>query len=305
MKRIVTRILPSGEYKSVHPFHVCIKGAETAVHCREDEDYDVYVKYIALCARRKNVLVVIYAVVSNHSHVAVLASKQVDADAFAQELKKMYSQWFQTKYHEPKILHRVESQAILLDNDWYVRNALAYIPRNALDNQCAVQDYPWSGFRAMFRRSQPPEGRKVAILTKREIGRLMHTRDSLKDVAWQLDEFDRLIPDSFCDTAYLEQAFNDAPAYWLKTIGSVNTAEMEEKLVDGPRRMVSDSDFHKIVADTVQRWFSHDLAALPRDKKMRIIPYLWRSRKTSIRQLARVMGMSREEIGKILGIQVK
>ena len=157
----------------------------------------------------------------------------------------------------------------------------------------------------MFRRSQPPEGRKVAILTKREIGRLMHTRDSLKDVAWQLDEFDRLIPDSFCDTAYLEQAFNDAPAYWLKTIGSVNTAEMEEKLVDGPRRMVSDSDFHKIVTDTVQRWFSHDLAALPRDKKMRIIPYLWRTRKTSIRQLARVMGMSREEIGKILGIQVK
>jgi hypothetical protein len=86
MRRIVTRILPSGEFKSVQPFHVCIKGAETAVHCRDEEDYDVYVKYIALCARRKNVIVIIYAVVSNHCHVAVLAAKQADADAFAQEL---------------------------------------------------------------------------------------------------------------------------------------------------------------------------------------------------------------------------
>ena len=120
MKRFVTRVLPSGETKTVYPFHVCIKGAETAVHCRDDEDYDVYVKYIALCARRKNVLVIIYAVVSNHCHVAVLAARQTDADAFAQELKKMYSQWFRAKYHESKILHRVDAQAILLDNDWYL-----------------------------------------------------------------------------------------------------------------------------------------------------------------------------------------
>ena len=40
MKRFVTRVLPSGETKTVYPFHVCIKGAETAVHCRDDEDYD-------------------------------------------------------------------------------------------------------------------------------------------------------------------------------------------------------------------------------------------------------------------------
>lgn len=305
MKRFVTRALPSGETRTVFPFHVCIKGAETAVHCRDDEDYDVYVKYIALCARRKNVIVIIYGVVSNHSHIAVLAARQGDADAFAQELKKMYSQWFRAKYHESKILHRADAQAILLDNDWYVRNALAYIPRNALDNQCPVQDYPWSGFQAMFRGGAKPEGRRVASLTKREAGSIMHTRDCLKDVPWLLDEKDRLLPDSFCDTAYLEQAFNDDPAFWLKTIGTVNPAEMEEKLVDGPRRMLPDSEFHKVVTDTVRRWFSQELSSLPKEKKVRIIPYLWRTRKTTVNQLARVMGMSREEISEALGIQVK
>lgn len=305
MRRIVTRILPSGEFKSVQPFHVCIKGAETAVHCRDEEDYDVYVKYIALCAHRKNVIVIIYAVVSNHCHVALLAAKQADADAFAQELKRMYSLWFRAKYHEAKILHRVEAQAIWLDNEWYIRNALAYIPRNALDNGCSVQDYPWSGFRAMFRIGPGPEGVRVAALTKREMSCLMHTRESLKNVHWQLDGQNHLIPDSFCDTAYLEQAFNEDPAYWLKTIGGVNPAEMEEKLVDGPRRMLPDSEFLKLVSDTVQRWFSQELATLPREKKLRIVPYLWRTRKTTVSQLARVMGMGRDEIEKILGIQMK
>jgi hypothetical protein len=133
----------------------------------------------------------------------------------------------------------------------------------------------------------------------------MHTRDCLKDVPWLLDEKDRLLPDSFCDTAYLEQAFNDDPAFWLKTIGTVNPAEMEEKLVDGPRRMLPDSEFHKVVTDTVRRWFSQELSSLPKEKKVRIIPYLWRTRKTTVNQLARVMGMSREEISEALGIQVK
>ena len=132
----------------------------------------------------------------------------------------------------------------------------------------------------------------------------MHTRESLKDVTWLLDEKNRLIPDSFCDTAYLEQAFNEDAAFWLKTIGAVNSAEMEEKLVDGPRQMLPDSEFLKIVADTVQRWFSHDLSSLPKEKKMRIIPYLWRSRKTTVKQLARVMNMTREDVARILGIQL-
>ena len=124
-------------------------------------------------------------------------------------------------------------------------------------------------------------------------------------VHWQLDGQNHLIPDSFCDTAYLEQAFNEDPAYWLKTIGGVNPAEMEEKLVDGPRRMLPDSEFLKVVSDTVQRWFSQELATLPREKKLRIVPYLWRTRKTTVSQLARVMGMGRDEIEKILGIQMK
>ena len=303
MKRIVLRTLPSGESKYVQPFHICIKGLETAILCRDEEDYDVFVKYIAVCARRKNVIVIIYAVVSNHCHVAVLAASQADADAFALEIKKVYSQWFRTKYNEPKVLHGVDAQAICLDNEWYIRNALAYIPRNALDNNCPVHEYPWSGFRAMFLQGNRPSGERVAALTKREISQILHTRDKLNDVCWLLDDQHRLIPFSFCDTAYLEQAFHHDPAFWLKTIGAVNPAEMEEKLIEGPRRMLPDSEFIKYATDTVQRWYSQSLSSLPIEKKLRILPYIWRTRKTTVNQMARVFGLDREIIKKALNVR--
>ena len=150
MKRIVTRKLPSGAVKSVQPFHISMKGLEKAILCRDNEDYGVMVKYIAICANRKDVIVIIYGVVSNHCHIAVLASDYQDAVNFAEELKRNYAQWFQTKYLEKRILRDTDVQAILLDSDWYVRNALAYIPRNAIDNGGTVDGYKWTGFRAMF-----------------------------------------------------------------------------------------------------------------------------------------------------------
>lgn len=297
MRRIVARVLPSGEQKNVQPFHVSMEGLEQAVLCRDDEDYDVMVKYIAICARRRNVIVIIYAVVSNHSHVSVLAVKQQDADSFARELKRVYSQWFSAKYKERNILLGVDVKAITLDNDWHVRNALAYIPRNAMDNGQAVQDYPWSGFRAMFSQEKTyPGSLRVAALTKRGKDALMHTRDNLSDVPWLLDREHHLVPASFCDAEYLEQAFNHDQAFFLKTVGGVNVAEMKEKLVEGPRRMLPDSEMFQVVADLSRQWFSADIAELPREKKFRLLSYVQRTRKTTVNQLARIFGLERETV---------
>lgn len=296
MDRIVIRKLPSGETKSVQPFHVSMKGV-TNVLCRDNEDYSVMVKYTAVCAHRKNVIVIIYTVVANHCHVGVLASTYEEAYAFAEELKKNYAQWFQTKYLEKRVLKGVSVQALSLDSDWYVRNALAYIPRNSLDNGCPVDKYQWSGYRAMFRNSsQRISGIPVDKLTRREQDRILHTREPLKDVPWLIDGDGDLMPETFCDIAYLEQAFDHDQTFFLKTIGTVNTAEMQEKLVDAPRRRLPDSEFYKVVEDTAQRWFKTSLSLLPLEKKKRLLPYLWRSRKTTVNQLARVLGMDRDEI---------
>jgi len=297
MQRIVIRKLPSGELKSVQPYHVSMKGHQTAVLCRDSEDYGVMVKYIAICSRRKNVIVIIYGVVSNHAHVAVLAASYQSACEFADELKRVYAQWIQIKYREKHILKGVDVQAIPLEYDQYVRNACAYIPRNALDNGQRVEEYKWSGYRAMFRdKNKPFNGLPVCKMTRREQDRAMHSREPLKDVAWLLDADGDILPETFCDVEYLEQAFNHDHAFWLKTIGSINTAELMERLEESPRRMLSDSELYKVVSDMSIQWLKTNLSDLPIEKKKRLLLYIWRSRKTTVNQLARVLGMDRAEI---------
>ncbi|MBP5572005.1 MAG: transposase [Bacteroidales bacterium] len=298
MRRIVTRALPDGRVCIVHPFHICIKGLDTAVLCRDDEDYDAMVKVICLSAWRRNVIIIIYAVASNHCHVAVLAKAQSDAKACAIEIKKMYSMWFSRKYSERKVLRHIEVKALWIDTDWYVRNVLAYIPRNAIDNGCNVNDYRWSGYGAMFRRTNNNKmgSKRVSLLTARDVKRIMHTGDKLDRVPWLIDDDGCLIPESFCDHTYLEQAFNNDQSFFLKTIGSLNVAEMRYNLEERPYIMVPDTDLYKSADELACLWFKKSLSELSIEQKNRLIPYIDHTRKTTAKQLGRVFGLPVEKI---------
>ena len=302
MQRVVNHELPDGTIRQVHPFHISMEGLETAVLCRDEADYDAMVKILCVASRRKNVVIIIYAVVSNHGHVAVLAERRQDAEAYGQEVKRMYAMWLRRKYGESAVLRGTDVKAILLDSDWYVRNALAYIPRNALDNGCNVSEYRWTGYRAMFRKGRRPEpGRPVAGLTKRDRERIMHTGDDLTGVSWCLDGRDELIPDSFCDYRYLEQAFEHDPAFFLKTLGGQNAAEMHDKLIENPRRMRTDSEYFKLANETCRRWFQAELSEISQERKERLVQYLYRTAHTTVPQLARVIGLSRDRISQAIG----
>lgn len=301
MQRVVERRLPDGSIRKVQPFHMSMEGLETAIICRDDEDYDALVKILCVTAKRKNVIVVIYAVVSNHCHAGLLAISQTIADEYSQEVKRIYSMWFTHKYGENNVLHRVDMKAIYLDSDSYVRNALAYIPRNAIDNGCNVNEYEWSGYRAMFSRFNRLNGQAVKMLTKREREKVMHTGDDLTDTEWLLDDNNRLIPSSWCDTAYLEQAFENDSAYYLKAIGSQNSAEMHRKLVENPRERLPDSEFYKYVNNLSDRWFHSGVSTVPAESKLRLVTYVYRTMKTSVPQLARAFGLDRDKVASAIG----
>ena len=68
------RELPDGAIAKVYPFHFSLEGLETRILCREGTDYDAFVKIICICARRTNVILVIYAVVSTRSFMDVHAT---------------------------------------------------------------------------------------------------------------------------------------------------------------------------------------------------------------------------------------
>lgn len=270
------------------------------VLCRDDEDYDVFVKVIFLSARAKNVIVIIYAVLSNHFHVSVLAASQEDADACGEEIKRRFSMWVSRKYGDTGALRGVMVSAIIMTDRRHIRNALAYIPRNALDNGQNVNTYKWSGYRGMFCRQKPEGLRPVASLTRREAKSIFHTADLLDKVRWLLNENNELEPFSACDHEYLEQAFENDQAFFLKTIGLLNPAEMHHSLEEKAFSMMPDSELLNAANELSERWYGKGIKDITREKTIRLITYVSRTNRTSESQLARVFGLKREVVGNIL-----
>ena len=305
-ERICFRRLPDGSLRKVFPFHVSLEGMSQLALCRDEEDYDMMVKYTFICARRKNVIVVIYIAMSNHGHATILACSQEDADAYKDEWIRMYSQYFSHKYRQRKVLRNTSAVALYLDSDWYLRNTLAYVPKNALDAMSRVEDYRWSGYRGMFCQGKAPAGRrKVDTLTRREKESCFHTHDSLTGLPWVLNADGELEPASACDYAYVESAFGNDQAFFLKTIGSVNMAEMQQKLVDNPRQRQNDTEMIKTIDSVSMGWFNCRVLDLPLEKKARLLPYIFRSYRTTIAQLARCFGLAPDAVIRMLRLPPK
>ncbi len=299
-ERVVTRTLPDGLSARFFPFHISLEGLESNLLCRDDEDYDVVEKYIFISALECGVDVIIHVVMSNHAHISVLATSLEAARRAANELKRRCSMYLSRKYGENNVLLGTSVDVQLLDNNWYVRNTLAYIPRNVSDTGCRIDDYPWCSYRAMFAGGKSNAGYKaVAALTRREKEDLMHTHADLSKVPWMLDSDGHLVHSTCCNWQYLEAAFDHDQAFFLKTIGSLNPEEMRQKLVTNLRAWRPDAEFLLTVNDLAGRWFQKEPAELTPEQKIRLVPYIYRCYRTSVPQLARCMRMKREDVERL------
>ena len=273
---------------------------ESTLLCRDEDDYGMLQKCFYVSCWKSCVLVIEDIEMSNHGHLAVLAESHDAAECAAAAIKKNYSQYLANKYGQNEAMGGSDIKVLYLDTDWYVRNALAYIARNAIDTGYSIEEYRWSSYRAYFRTKEIC-GRPVSKMSRREMSRVFKTHCDLSSVPWEVDNQGHLIASSACDCSYLENAFNNDQAFFLKTIGVVNCAEMHQKLVDNPRIRKNDSDFILSVNDIISRWWnSTDIGGLSLERKTRLIPYLYRTNNTSVAQLARCVQLSKEQVEAIL-----
>ena len=287
--------------QKMYPFHISLEGMESVLLCRDDEDFDHLEKAFYLTAWKNDCRVVSEIAMSNHGHTAVLASGMESARRTGELIKKRHSQYLSWKYNETGILVRSDVNVQYLDTDWYVRNALAYIPRNAADTGERIEDYRWSSYRGMFVEGRCPAGtRRVADLPRRERMRIFRTHEDLSKVPWVLNADDSIEPARACCYQYLEDAFNHDQAFFLKTIGTVNPAEMQQLLVVNGRIRHTDSEMLAIVARLAEKWYHRTAVQLTPEQKAAVLPYLYRAYRTGIPQLARCLQMSRDLVARLL-----
>ena len=274
---------------------------ETALLCKDDEDYDHLEKCFYVSAHMANCIVIIAIAMSNHGHCSLLAESIESAFNTASLITKRHSQYLSWKYKEKAVLARSDISVKYLDSDWYVRNALAYIPRNAIDAGSRVEDYRWSGYRGMFADGRCPEAvRRVADMSRREREAVFHTHEDLSSVTWLINERGELEPASCCDTRYLEDAFDNDYAFFLKIIGTQNMADMDYKLVSGPRSLLPDRELLEKAEDLSKSWFAKTIAEINHEKKIKLITFLYRTSHTTVAQLSRIFGLERATVERIV-----
>lgn len=300
---LVTRTLPDGTCASVGLFHVSMQGLERHLICRDEEDYDVMVKNICLCAVRENIIVVAYGVVSNHAHIAVLAPSVDSVRKFANSVKKVQSMWIRRKYGDIGILLGKEADISTVDTIDYARNVLAYIPRNALDNGAAnIEQYKWTSYRAYFCDGQVSTNTcKVSRLSTRECESVMHTGTDLSCVPWLLNDAGEIEPASVCDWQYLEAIYRHDQSFFLRKIGNVNSAEMIYNQAIEHHHRLSDSEYISVAEHYARDWFQTDIRCMTTRQKVRLLQYLDKKISLSVPQVARCMNLDRMTVYQILG----
>lgn len=298
--RIIRRELPDGSLIEFFPYHVCTEGHEDRNVCQDEEDLRVAQNFIAICAKRADVIISVFCVLNTHIHSIVLAPSIKEATRFIESYKISYSKYYSKKYGGNKeIYNTTKSTPILIDDDRYLRNAICYTLRNALDTGHRVDNYKWSSYRSLF-KSSAVHGVKISELKYRDRRAILKTGEDLSKCNWLIDNEGVILPESFCYVQYAEAAFYNNHRYFLRCLGLTDDAQMEQKLVTNNTTRCSTEDIMLMAKSKSRHIYGKELESLTTDEKIPILKIIRYSMRASEAQLSRCFEMHPDKIHLIL-----
>ena len=284
-------------------YHICTNGQDTPILMRDDEDYRVACVYLALLSLKLKIDVLAYVVMSNHVHIMVDCQNRKEAKKLIRTYKQKLSLYLKYKYGVDRVLLGVADSITEIDTLRYFQNCVAYILRNAL---CAkvcskLEDYPWSSYSAYFNDVNFDAYCKVTKWGARERKKMLKSKDIGADCPYYFSYDGAILNRSFIRYDVVEAAFKNSSRSFLYFLGTCNDAKMEYDLALKPQVRVGDAEMINAVEQLVSSRFPGcSLASLTHTNKCSMVKTLFFNNKTSVPQLSRVLGLSRQIISNIL-----
>lgn len=298
MKEITLEELYDGNF-----YHICTEGLETEIIMRDDEDFAVARNYMALSSWKTKVFILAFCLMSNHVHVLVGTKNRKQALDFIRHFKQIYSTYLHNKYGLDNALKgQLESIAIISDIK-YLRNCIAYILRNAVSAMICrrVDEYPWSSYGAYFKEGKTGLELPIASLKGRQRKRILRTRMNLDDCPFRIYEDGNISVDSFVRNDLVHLAFNNSGKLFLYYLGCCNDTQMEYEFAIRPLMMSNDYDLLSAAEGVAaQRFRGKNISKLTSSEKCSMLKHLYFNYKSTVPQLSRVMGLSRDLVRKVL-----
>ena len=130
---------------------------------------------------------------------------------------------------------------------------------------------------------------------------MLRTRMNLDDCPYYVDAEGNITLDSFVKSQIVHHAFNWSGRLFLFHLGCCNDSQMEYELISRPMMRSNDHDLLFAVEEYVsQRFKGKSISVLTTSEKCSILKRLFYEYKSSVPQLSRVLGLSRNLVRKVL-----
>ena len=293
--RLFDRVMERLEFWLVTTAHL-----EDRLWFRDDDDFKVGMNLVAVLAASSQVLVLAFILMSNHVHF-VLQGDYESCLQFITRFKKIYAQYFSTRYSSKELLRRndVDLREIYVEDESLER-AIAYVQMNSVAaNICLnANEYLWGTGNCFFNPS-PHSGVPLGNLSVRAKRSILRTHMRVPSGYLFLKE-GYIAPISYVQYKFVESLFRTPRRmnYFLK-----NSSKARRLSESGENEIPTfkDQSIRASIPDLCRAFFhmtdAEELSDAQRGELLRQLKYRFSA---NVKQLARVSGMSSEKVSSLL-----
>ena len=267
----------------------------------DDDDFRTGMNYVAIQASLSDVIVLCFILMSNHLHF-VLYGEREEALAFVNGIKARYSQYYYKKYGVNEFLRRNRVDIQRIDaSDESLERAVAYVLMNSVAaNICShPTQYPW-GTGNLFFNSEKPSATPLHQLSKRARSKLFHSWCPELPLDWKVGKAGFILPECYVNVSFVESRFR-TPQRMNYFLMSSSKARRHLESFEGGRPVFRDQAISAMLPDLCRSLFQKQrYEDLSTEEKIECLRQMRFRFCTNPNQIARVIGLSYEEVAKML-----
>ena len=138
-------------------YHIMCRGNQKHDIFKDNEDRNVYLKFLRAAKKDYNFFLHTYCLMTNHVHLHI-ETKDINISAIMKRVNMLYAQFFNNKYSYVGHLFQDRFKAELIEKDEYHLEVSRYIHMNPVRANITELpiDYSWSSYRTYMGIRQDP-----------------------------------------------------------------------------------------------------------------------------------------------------
>lgn len=282
-------------------YHLCTDGTTNGIVHTCPEDYLQAIIISAVLAYKLDISTLAYCHMSTHSHFVAACENEAVASSFLFQYKREYSKYLMRARGISNAFQGIDGSVKRIDDYFYLKKCITYTLLNPVAANLVKypEDYQWSSFKAYF-SAEDNSAIPVSSLSGRKTLELFHTKTSLKQCRYSIDQSGHLTMQSIVSHRFVESLFKSQSQFY-KDLERTDSLK-EESLYVSHVISYNDNELLSEAQHLSSKYFGTEvISSLKKMEKVRLAQYVMKKTRVSAKRVARVLRLDREELESLLG----